>query len=439
MKNLLILSALIFGYNSSYSQNSNCQALLDHGISNIINQYSLETLDQAKYLLFDGVDLDQADDLTIVNLDVKVFGVGDGVGDLTIQQRRTRIKKKRQELFIKRASTSNQISQAKMIYDNAIKAWEKCIELESKANLITEFDILTLGQKVQVKISYVGGAGRPTERSAYKYEGSELAGFKLTEIYPKSFSKDSLIDNRGVTFVYVRDLPIDRIINGYKYKDYAEGNISLVIAGRGNNISIPFPKSLIGPLEVITRPGLGEIVSSVLDVSTLLDVNNDGSQNIYWMLADGSPIPENYALRKNLNIERVPDLRASFLRGKNHGRFPANVVPENRLMQFQSDLTSKPRNFNIAPEPDHKHVAPVIGNGIDPGQHSRNHSAGVVFNNEQSSSGILLREFVGTISQPDARYGLNTGPSGRHNHTISGWDRETVPKNVTVNYFIRVN
>lgn len=248
-----------------------------------------------------------------------------------------------------------------------------------------------------------------------------------------------MIDNRGVTFVYERDIPQEKLINGYKYKEYNTGNITVVIAGQGNNISIPFPQKLLGPLEILSRPGVGEIVTSILDVNSFLDLNNDDSQNIYWMLADGSPIPENYALRKNLNIEKVPDLRASFLRGKNHGRFPTNVVPEYYLMQFETDLTAKPKSFNIAPALDHKHVAPVIGNGIDAGQHSKNHSAGVVYNNQQSSSGILLREFVGTVNQPDARYGLNTGPSGQHNHTISGWERETIPKNVTVNYFIRVN
>lgn len=98
MKNLKIIFVLIFIYNNVYSQKSNCHALLEHGISNVLNEYSLETLDEAKYFLFEGIDLDQAEDATIGSLDVKVFGMGSGTINLSVDKKRKRLKERKQEM-----------------------------------------------------------------------------------------------------------------------------------------------------------------------------------------------------------------------------------------------------------------------------------------------------------------------------------------------------
>jgi hypothetical protein len=117
----------------------------------------------------------------------------------------------------------------------------------------------------------------------------------------------------------------------------------------------------------------------------------------YWVIADGSScVGTTYSAVSGYTT--VPDLRGQFLRGKNNGRSDGNQNPDgdSALGTYQADAF-KSHNHSYVVDTD---------NGIKP----NNHAAG--------SNG--------------------TGES-RTNTVSSTGGNETRAKNVTINYFIRVN
>jgi hypothetical protein len=431
---LFLLTQIHF---QAHSQKSNCDRLIQHGVSNVVNVHSSRALNETRYSYLSDVDIENADERTIVQLEAKVFGIGSGGGGLTIEKRRQRLLEKKQELFMQMGQNAVIDMKSRLLYDRALAAWERCLELEGRKEFVTQYDFDDLGNKVSIKLTYIGAAG---DRAALKWYGSDVEGFSNPIIRSSNkFLTDSLIDNRSATFVFNRNKPEEIILDGYSYRRYNTGSIIIAVAGHNNDIRLDFPEIIQGPLNSPPRPGVGDIISTVLPIEIFLNLNNNNEQHIYWMLANGDPVDIKYAYNKDLGFRNVPDLRGVFLRGKNYGKFPSTIVHELDLMQYSHDLTAMPTNFKISTAPDHKHVAPVIGEEKDFHGYSKSHAQGIVYDSQQRSSGILLREFVGTVNVPEKRYGLNTNPAGQHSHTTNGWDKETAPKNVTVNYFIRVN
>ncbi|MCC5929080.1 MAG: hypothetical protein JJU28_07525 [Cyclobacteriaceae bacterium] len=427
------ISVFIFTqiYFEGYSQKSNCDRLIQHGVSNVVNVHSSRALNETRYSYLSDVDIENADERTIVQLEAKVFGVGSGGGGLTIEKRRQRLLEKKQELFMQMGQNAVIDMKSRLLYDRALAAWERCLELEGRKEFVTQYDFDDLGNKVSIKLTYIGAAGE-SGRSALKWYGSDVEGFSNPIIKSTGkFQTDSLIDNRSATFIFNRNEPEEINLDGYSYKRYKSGSIILAVAGHNNDIRLDFPEIIQGPLNSPTRPGVGDIVASILPIDVFLNLNNNPNLHIHWMLANGDPIDISYAYNRDLGFANVPDLRGLFLRGKNYGRFPANQVTEMSLNQFQKDLTAKPTNFAIAENGAHDHYSGIVGNSTLAQSYPYSKT-------ENQGLGFYVAAF-GNAATHWVYTGLKTQSVGNHNHTISGWDPETIPKNITVNYFIRVN
>ena len=123
------------------------------------------------------------------------------------------------------------------------------------------------------------------------------------------------------------------------------------------------------------------------------------------MLADGRSVAGSaYAVATGLST--VPDLRGVFLRGKNNGRGDGKQNPggELALGAYQADL------FGI-----HNHVEGF---------------AGV---NASASFGVATTDAAGNIN------GQNGTSAQNHAITSNAGGNETRSRNVTVNYFVRIN
>lgn len=158
---------------------------------------------------------------------------------------------------------------------------------------------------------------------------------------------------------------------------------------------------------------VGSIVASIL---SLEDFNSLMPRGEKWVLADGDAasgklqdLIENKPFYRALNIDnkaRVPDLRGMFLRGHNSGR-----------------------RGNESPREDgHQNPQATDMGGIqldDVGPHVHNYGRGF--------------DDAGRVDRGDGWYGKASGttepPNGDGDHPRA----ETRPRNVTVNYFIRVN
>lgn len=139
---------------------------------------------------------------------------------------------------------------------------------------------------------------------------------------------------------------------------------------------------------------VGMIVPSMLTLAQFQSING-----ISWVLADGaSAAGSNYAtITGNANL---PDLRGMFLRGKNNGRVDTNQDPdgERSLGNLQADQFKS-----------HKHD-------------------------------MIVYDSAGSGNNYPTDYYPNTSVPGTNTTSIqpTGGD-ETRPKNIAVNYFIKIN
>jgi hypothetical protein len=138
---------------------------------------------------------------------------------------------------------------------------------------------------------------------------------------------------------------------------------------------------------------IGTIIPSMLTQAQFNGQVGSG----YWVIADGSSCTGT-AYASVTGYVTVPDLRGVFLRGKNNGRSDGNQNPDGDLTlgTYQADAFAS-----------HTHSYPADGdNGLQ--------------NNNHASNG--------------------NGTGGTNSNTVaSAGGNETRAKNVTVNYFIRVN
>lgn len=148
----------------------------------------------------------------------------------------------------------------------------------------------------------------------------------------------------------------------------------------------------------------------------------------YWALADGSSIGQNYKYFDITNNANVPDLRGVFLRGKDHGRRLTDDLP---LGEYQDDIVDLDSiNFKTT-----KYI-------------KQNHNGKDTVPQQTRRAGYVKKD----ISEIDFKnigitgFGHSSGKSKstdlpKHNHIVEAYGDgdETRPKNVTVNYFIKIN
>jgi len=176
--------------------------------------------------------------------------------------------------------------------------------------------------------------------------------------------------------------------------------------------------------------GLGDLwMVGAVQVSFLTEAQFktllDATEQAKWVLADGRDVSgSRYATVTGSNA--VPDLRGAFLRGagnNNNSSWAGGI-----LGAYQEDSTARPKiAFTADSQGDHSHVS---GPGAynDPGSGA----FGVKLN---VGSNLGIANWAEKVS-----HSAITSTAGAHTHTITGGgDAETRPKNISVNYFIKIN
>lgn len=141
---------------------------------------------------------------------------------------------------------------------------------------------------------------------------------------------------------------------------------------------------------------IGEVITSMLTEKEFSYLNG----NEDWVLADGREVNRESAYCRATGRNYVPDLRGVFLRGKNHSRNDEYQNPDDLPLGTPQKDSFKTHN--------HHHYVVGWGDG----------------------------------GEPDSRHGKTAGNSPR-NHwpetTENSGGNETRPKNVTVNFYIKIN
>jgi hypothetical protein len=162
---------------------------------------------------------------------------------------------------------------------------------------------------------------------------------------------------------------------------------------------------------------VGSVVPSLLAESQFQNEYGDG-----WVLADGRSV-EGSRYETITGNKNLPDLRGMFIRGKNNERTDGEQNPAGDLLlgAYQSYATALPNKAFVTQSAGaHNHSTSIIRRGPEGSPASSMH---IVPANRQID--------------PDIRWTTTT--AGTHSHTIVGGDAETRPRNVTVNFFIRIN
>jgi hypothetical protein len=170
----------------------------------------------------------------------------------------------------------------------------------------------------------------------------------------------------------------------------------MTIAFENGAITINFPEIRPTPPPITLTTGIGEIVASMLSEAQFKDAYGKNGEK--WELAQGQEAPADSKYRLFVG-ERLPDLRGVFLRGKNHGRETTTGNPEGELNvgDYRKDELGA-----------HAHGLTQLGIG----------------GNESNDPSDNVR----------ARF---RNPVPKTTDSFGG--QETRPRNVTVNYFIRVD
>lgn len=160
----------------------------------------------------------------------------------------------------------------------------------------------------------------------------------------------------------------------------------------------------------------GNVVGDVV-ISMLSEAQFQALRNENWVLMDGRDVSgSKYA--QITGETNLPDGRGVFLRGKNNGRVDGNQNPagELDLGDFQNDAFQ-----------GHEHYIAntTNGNAAFDGNGSVNRS--------YTGSGVGDSEYrLFTTNAAPATAGITTIANGRTS-------TETRPKNITINYFIKIN
>ena len=210
--------------------------------------------------------------------------------------------------------------------------------------------------------------------------------------YPPTSGEARLVENTGSIFTY----------NGFSWVRISS-SVTGSTAARGVGEIIPWVSSSV-PSEYLPCDGRIVAMASFPDLHSVI-----GNQYNSGTLADGTTT---FAL---------PDFRGYFLRGI----AADDTVDKDGVRavgSIQEDSTAQSKNtINIKEDGDHSHTIKTASY-----TYSNTHTAG-----SYPSGG-------GSYQQPYAGADAPIVNDGSHHHPITGFDEETRPKNVAVNWVIRV-
>jgi hypothetical protein len=268
------------------------------------------------------------------------------------------------------------------MYSECLTASGRNIKLELKPNG-------ALNNTITITASYLSPSNYRPKVTGINYDSTLLK--VVGPLKDAAISKLSL-DGYATLIATRQDIKNAPFLDGNDFILAKEFQMTLQFENAA--ITIDFPRVYPNPPKVELKKGVGEIVASMLPVDKFLDLYGRSD----WALADGSKTPDNKAYK--LISDTLPDLRGVFLRGKNYSRLTSTGNPEKdvELGTYAYDAFK-----------NHTH-------DIKYSVKSENFQRAFQFRSEKD----VPSQFV---------------ESG--NSKTGGV--ETRPRNVTVNYFIRIN
>ena len=413
MKKKLTFLLCFLTATSSYSQD--CSDLLKWGIFNTVSQSTSSAVFTSNVSDFvrkyESVDNKQES----VSAAISVFGLGSAGGSYTNDELKYRYEEAKAFNSSQFSSSQGMSFASRFVDKTIVDSYTQCLTLAGKSVKI-DFKPNDNSSSISIRLSAsimpgvsesklilisVAGEGkikanRTRNVIAKTYQGGDNALETTTNI---------LNDIWSWTFSRVPDTDIP----GIKYKRV---QIAFTVSADLFVLNLPEVRD-----RNYIKPRVGEIVASMLDVTTFERLNNVADK-VKWVLANGVPCPpSDYLTLDPVKHAKLPDLRGVFLRGKNYDR-------DLESGNAQGDLTLGSEQTDAIQ--DHSHSFP----------------SNPYFISQSKASGAHLQSGMSAGSAFE-----DGGVSGISRLTINGTGQmstgqiapETRPNNVTVNYFICID
>lgn len=389
-----------------------CDTLILQGLRNIAVKYSHGAALAVSYHRYCETDYDSQDSSIHAAIDVDVFGFGSGNGSLSTAEKKQKLKQWCDDNRALAQSDNTSYQMTNNVYQGALDAWTRCYELKNQSALQQDYYIPDSQRSVQISLATQQGTlGVP-------YIGTVATGFTCTA--------EQWDEAHGVTKI---DPTKSTVIKGFAIKisctrkqdTTADGRTHLadglvtVRTTQLKDINLAFPEEYQPSVDATTKQTLEAKIASLcvgcIQASTLTEADFKALNGNNWVLCDGRDISGS-KLAQAIHQTKAPDLRGVFLRGKNYGRF--SEVKELEAGKFEPDQLG--RHGHGITDPGHQH--PIM----------------VTKGNEQTEAGILWN-VEGIAVKPDKL--VRSATTGISVNDYPGV--ETAPKNVIVNYFLKIN
>jgi hypothetical protein len=175
----IFLIAVATLYTSGNALAAQCNALLDHGLRNVQSKYGAMGSISMKYQRNCGKNFNSMSDEIIANAEVEVFGYGSLDGGFSRDSREQRLNEwcKENKDYAQSHKEESELSQT--IYSEAVKAWESCQRMESKALQVVPL-ISNDSMRVDIGMRYTGGG------QGIYFQGIKSKGFEC-EVIQQSY------------------------------------------------------------------------------------------------------------------------------------------------------------------------------------------------------------------------------------------------------------
>ena len=278
------------------------------------------------------------------------------------------------------------------IDSNFSQMYQTCVNAAANQNLKLKLNPADAeNRSITLTASYSIPGGQRPKVTKIDYDSRFI---EVTGALKESAEKVSVLDGVQQLRAVRKDIPSTPFQDGNDL--FLAKAQQMTLTFENGAITIDFPAIKPTPTEIILTKGIGEIVASMLPVEQFK--NNYNKNGERWELAQGQDAPADSRYRQFVN-PKLPDLRGVFLRGNNNGRDTTTGNPEGDY------IVGDYRKDEVVA---HNHGLTQLGRG----------------GGETNDPSDNVRSTFGN-------------PVPKTTDSFGG--QETRPRNITVNYFIRVD
>lgn len=424
----LFATVLAFGQTTN-----NCNAILQHGLRNVNISMSSEASIARKYENHCDKDYSLLTDEQVGSIEAEVFGYGGGEGSYSRREREERLREWCKTNEQEAKANKESLVQSSIIYGRAYEAYEKCLELQAdkiQFNYQPSEDFKTININMQYTSPTISDGifltGVETEGFTYEIKTVDKEGI-IVKKYSSLPDTPIYINNLATNILFKREPSVLVKEGNQTYNKVPRGSITIQTSGKSLMLSYPEEYKPTIPaqraielqsqidnlnmqIEEVGIDGVASVIASLLTEKKFKELYDRNGQE--WVLAMGQTVSTNSKYYEYTNTNELPDLRGRFLRGKNYSRSKSsgNVDGDLALADGQDDTFKS-----------HSHR--IYGNKFPA---STSNTNGII-------SVDVLKSYLENFSDPvDATFTLNENNQNKES-------TETRPRNITVNFFIRIN